>query len=90
MYYVTTKGRGNVTLFLVDRRIFKDRWWVTDRDSAMAFKKYSAAQAQANKLRYKDPQVMGEHEAKEVSIENLQREILNEEHPFSSEALGQD
>lgn len=88
-YYVTTQGRGGIRLFLVDRTKTKRHWWTTSLVTAMAFYKESAAQIQANKLHYKTPVVVNSNVAKILERENEEKEILNEVHPFSSEALGQ-
>ncbi|MDD4972498.1 MAG: hypothetical protein PHT07_23960 [Paludibacter sp.] len=88
-YYVITQGRGNITLFLVDRHKTKRQWWCTDLSLAMAFDKYSAAQYSADRLRYKHPDVVDFETARELERENMHNEVINSEHPFSSEALGQ-
>ena len=52
MYVVTKEGRGDVTLFLVDRSKIKDRWWSSDYLDAFRFEKESVARTQARKLKY--------------------------------------
>ena len=39
-YYVTTQGRDNVTLFLVDRNKTKKHWWTMSLTNAMVFNKH--------------------------------------------------
>ena len=87
-YYVITQGRNNTTLFLIDRSFNKNKWWTTSLSDAMAFKKESAAYYSAKKLIYKSPEVVNYNEAKILENTN-DFNICNEEHPFSSEGLGQ-
>jgi len=89
-YYVTTQGRNNVTLFLVNRRITKKSWWTVDLIDAMEFNKHSAAIIQCNKLRYKSPCVVDSKEAHRLCGYNDHVMAEIGEHPFSSEALGQE
>lgn len=89
-YYVTTKGRGKVTLFLADRTKTKSQWWCTDLSLAMAFIKRDAAEYSARRLRFKSPEVVSFAHAKQLERNNVYYEAENSEHPFSSEALGQD
>ncbi len=89
-YYVTTQGRNNLTLFLVDRRFTKKQWWTTDLSLAIEFRKRSAAEYSCKRLRYKDPCVVDSRTANQIAAENLHIECELDEHPFSSEALGQD
>lgn len=88
-YYVTTQGRGGLTLFLVDRTKTKKRWWSTSLYNAMAFVKESAAEYSAKNLRYKNPTVVDSRIAKMLESENDHKEATNDIHPFSSEGLGQ-
>lgn len=89
-YYVITQGRNNLTLFLVDRSRTKKHWWTTSLVDAMAFKKESAAEYSAKRLRYKNPCVVSYKEAIIIERENDFTNVMLEEHPFSSDALGQD
>lgn len=89
MYYVTTQGRHNLTSFLIDRRVSKSSWWTLELDLAMAFRKKEAAKVQANKLTYKNPEVVDSTTAKYLEAENLSKIPDLEEYPYSSEALGQ-
>ncbi len=84
-YVVTTEGRGGIALFLVDRRRTKSMWWATDIASAMIFEKESAAEIQARKLRYKNPEVVPVNEAAILSRQNDDR--ADDTHPFSEEAF---
>ena len=90
-YVVLTKGRNNMFLFLIDRTKTKKCWWSYDLHDVMIFHKHSAAQIQASKLKFKSPEVITIEEAKRLSAQN-DRNYPYEyyEHPFSSEALGQD
>ena len=90
-YIVITEGRKNMTLFLVNRNIIKNKWWSTYWTDSFIFKKQSAAQIQANKLRFKSPRVITVEKAMLLSAENDRNWNYElEEHPFSSEALGQE
>ena len=89
-YYVITEGRNQLTLFLVDRTKTKKQWWTCDLALAMQFYKESAAKIQANKLRFKNPQVVNSNDAKRIENKNTHFAAIAEEHPFSSEALGQE
>ena len=87
-YYVTTQGRNNTTLFLIDRSFNKNKWWTTSLLDAMAFKKESAAKYSARNLVYKNPEVLNYNEAKILENRNDYNSSMTE-HPFSSDALGQ-
>ena len=87
-YYVTTQGRNNTTLFLIDRSLNKNKWWTASLPDAMAFKKESAAKYSARKLIYKSPEVVNYNEARILENRNDYNSSMTE-HPFSSEALGQ-
>lgn len=89
-YYVTTQGRDNITLFLVDRKKTKKHWWTMDLINAMAFRLRSAAEYSANRLKYKNPCVVDYNEAKKMEQDNTWNLNQLEVHPFSSDALGQD
>lgn len=88
-YLVVTEGHKDTTLFLVDRRKTKKQWWTYSTCLAMKFNSRSEAQEQANKLIYKNPRVVSFQEAQKLENDNDYECSLNEEHPFSSEALGQ-
>jgi hypothetical protein len=88
-YYVTTKGKGNVTLFLVDRSKTKQHWWTLSLINAMSFRNESAAEYSAKRLRYKTPSVVNSKEAKILENENDFKCEMMEEHPFSSDAIAQ-
>lgn len=78
-------------LFLVDRTKTKFKWWTYDWSEAMQFHKESAAMIQSNKLRYKNPTVITIDEAIRMSkLNDVNFDYKSQEHPFSSEALGQD
>ena len=88
-YIVMTQGRKSMFLFLVDRTRIKSRWWSYSVSDAMQFRKESAAKIQARKLVYKSPEVISYSEA--CRLERLNDMNYDyDEHPFSSEALGQD
>lgn len=70
MYIVTTKGRENMHLFLVDRTKIKDRWWSYKWDDAIIFQKLKAAQTQIKKLRYRSPEVITLNQAKLLTRKN--------------------
>ena len=90
-YVVMTHGRKGMFLFLVDRTKTKKAWWSYDWTDAIQFQKQTAAQIQANKLRFKEPTVITVNEAMRLSKENDRNfDYEGQEHPFSSEALGQD
>ena len=90
-YVVMTHGRKGMFLFLVDRTKTKKQWWSYEWNDAMQFHKESAAQIQASKLRYKEPTVITINEAIRLSKENDKNyDYEAMEHPFSSDALGQD
>ena len=91
MWLVITKGRRDKTLFLVDRSKIKNRWWSTSWDGGMLFKSMEAAEIQARKLMYKEPEVVSLSTAKQLCRENERNiDYDSMEHPFSSDALGQD
>lgn len=90
-YIVMTHGRKGIFLFLVNRKITKNNWWTCSTVDAIQFNSIEAARNQANKLHYKSPTVITLNEA--ISLEkrnemNIDYESM--EHPFSSEALGQE
>jgi hypothetical protein len=89
-YFITTQGRNELTLFLVDRSVTRKKWWTTKLYEAMKFRKYSSAEYSLKKLKYKNPSIVGENEAKRIENENLHINCEFDIHPFSSEALGQD
>ena len=89
-YYITTDGRNGVSLFLIDRSTNKKQWWTTSLYNAIQFTSRLAAEEQCDKLRYKNPRVIDGAEAAELESENDHVQAINEVHPFSSEALGQD
>lgn len=89
-YYVITESRRNdMTLFLVDRTLTKRQWWTTEEHLAMRFNKKSAAEYSAKNLTFNTPEVITAAEAQEIFNRQEARNIEDEEHPFSSEALGQ-
>ena len=89
-YYVVTSGQDGVHLFLVDRKKTKKSWWTVSLDLAMEFDRHLAAMYSANRLRYKDPRVVGSVEAGKLEDENTQTLADLDVHPFSSEGLGQE
>lgn len=87
-YYIVTKGRrDNQMLFLVDRNKTKSKWWTTILSQAIGFDKKSAAKVQLSKLVYNDPQIVDSRNTKSIERENEMNDY--NEHPFSSEGLGQ-
>ena len=89
-YYVVTEGRDKITLFLVDRNKTKKHWWTMSLTKAMAFHSESAAETVISRLKYKNPRVVNHTEAIRLEHENDYNCAIIEEHPFSSEALGQE
>jgi len=88
MWVVATDGRrGNKTLFLIDRSQCKNKWWSEEVCLAMKFNKLSAAEIQASKIRYNNPRVIHLNEAKEIADDQFNPDDL--EHPYSTDALGQ-
>ena len=59
-------GKNGINLFLVDRSETKSRWWTADLTNVMIFRRLESAQTQANKLRFKNPQVVDWETAKEI------------------------
>ena len=81
----------NQSLFLVDRSKIKNRWWTSDWTEAMQFYKESAAKIQASKLQKNNPRVITINQAILLTRENERNfDYDSLEHPYSSEALGQD
>lgn len=90
-FVIITQGRKNMTLFLVNRAKIKDRWWSYDCFDAIKFFNLESAKTQAKKLRFKNPEVISFNTAKVLSSRNEQLYDYDAlEHPFSSEALGQE
>ena len=90
-YIVNVQGRGDISLFLVDRNKTRNRWWSSSLDQAIQFEYKEAAQHQANKYHFKSPEVVSWRLAKSLERENERNiDYDSMEHPFSSEALGQD
>lgn len=84
-YLVIQDSRRNgKPLFLVDRRHTKSKWWTSVVDEAMWFKNESAALIQSRKLIFNNPGIITLKEAQEIEEEHF------DDHPFSSEALGQE
>jgi hypothetical protein len=77
MFYVTKVGRRNLTLFLANRAIVKDKWWVTDTTLAMTFEKESAAKIQAGKLKYGVIRVVSSETAKRIASDNMYDEVID-------------
>jgi len=69
-YIITRSGRNGETLFLVDRKKIKDRWWSTNLMDAIQFNKESAANYSANRLKYGNPEVLNWHEAVKADNDN--------------------
>lgn len=88
MYVVITHGRNNKILFLVNRKFIKNRWWSYNVDDAFVFRKKEAAETQKNKLTYKKPEVIPLEEAERISNDQMM-DVFDDDHPFSSEGLGQ-
>ena len=90
-YIVMTTGKKGMYLFLVDRKKIKNRWWSIDWSDAMQFQKESAAIIQSKKLKHRSPEVISIKTAIKLSKENdINFDYESLEHPFSSDALGQD
>lgn len=89
-WFVTQDGKNDITLFLADRKKTRTQWWTSQLDLAMEFEKEESASVQLKKLRYNNPQVVNYENALEIYHSNQHHQIINEEHPFSSDALGQD
>ena len=89
-YYVVSDGKNGVNLFLIDRNKSKSAWWTPDLYNAIAFNKSSAAEYSAKRLIYRNARVISELEAKELEKDNMHILAELDDHPFSSEALGQD
>lgn len=85
-FVIMQEGKQGTNLFLVDRSQTKSCWWSAELSSAMIFRKQSAADIQCRKLYYNNPQVIPLSVAHEYEMDN----IFTEDHPFSSDALGQE
>ncbi len=85
-FVIMQEGRQGTYLFLVDRRQTRSCWWSTELTSAMIFRKQSAADTQCRKLHFNHPQVIPLSAAHEYEMDN----IFTGDHPFSSDALGQE
>lgn len=86
-----THGRKGMFLFLVDRNKHKNKWWSYDWSDAIQFTSLDAANIQSSKYKYKSPSVITITEAIRLSKENDKNYDYEAfEHPFSSDALGQD
>jgi hypothetical protein len=86
------REKGSRYLFLVDRSACKSKWWTPTLGIAMVFEKESAANIQASKLRKNHPRVVSVGRAMEMEKINEQvadRCAQFDDHPFSSDALGQ-
>jgi len=87
--YVIMQGdvfqRGGMS-FLVDRSQSRKQWWTKTLELAMIFRKASAANIQCRKLHHNHPQVVPLSAALDFEAENIE----TSDHPFSSEALGQE
>lgn len=89
-FVIQCDGEDNMNLFLVDRNKNRSKWWTCDLDDAMIFRKQSAANIQAGKLRFKNPKVIPYAEARKMERSNaVNYSYESQEHPFSSEGLGQ-
>lgn len=75
-YLVMADGENNKKIFLVDRRVYKSKWWTTNSDLAMKFYSYEAAKTQAEKLRFKNPTVVNQYKAGSISNEQFYGIIL--------------
>jgi hypothetical protein len=82
-YYVVTKGRNKETLFLVNRNLTKTFWWSSDISVAMVFNKESAAQYSADRLKYRQPEVIDHEEAMNIERKNKHKEALKNISSFS-------
>jgi len=87
MWVIVTKGINEKTLFLIDRKATKRKWWSERLDQAMIFRKESAAIIQAKKLRYRNPEVISLLEAKRIAENQESKYLMNEEyrHPLDLE-----
>lgn len=57
-FLVSTIGADGKTLFLVDRKICKSKWWSDGISDAMHFNFLSAAQFSCSRLKFNDPKVL--------------------------------
>ena len=87
MYLIASEGRNNITLFLIDRKQDKSKWWTSSLHNAMIFMNESVARKQCSKLRYNNPDVITLSEAERCEQENHHYEAINDVHPFSEEAF---
>lgn len=80
MFVVACSSRHDhhVTLFLVDRKKCKTRWWSDTLDDAIKFQKKEAAEVQCKKLSKNYPRVMN-------FVDALKAEALNDETAFTKE-----
>lgn len=85
-YVIKTTGSRGQPVYMVDRRKNKNQWWTSHLESAKVFESLEAALNQVSKLKYNDPEVITMKEAKELSRDSFEYD----EHPFSSDALGQE
>lgn len=81
-FLIVCDGRNDVTLFLVDRAKSKKNWWTTDTDDAIHYRSEYAAGYAAKRLRYKNPRVITETEARQLEGDNLAVLAENDTHPF--------
>jgi len=88
-YIVVKNGRDNIKLFLVNRNVTKKKWWTIHLHDAIQFRKESAAEHSASHLRFGDCFVATYEEAQKLEKDNMHELAMLDEHPFSSEALGQ-
>lgn len=85
--------QSDVLLFYVDRHLTKKFWWSYDLDYAMYFTSKDEAQKIVDGLKYGKFSIITEDKAremrKEVDREHERNHPEYDDHPFSSEALGQ-
>lgn len=68
-YYVTIKGRQKTNLFLVDRSVENELWWVDNLEKAQIYDEVQGIYT-ANKLKFKAARLVDEKEAKRLEEEN--------------------
>jgi hypothetical protein len=84
------EGKNGIFLFLVDRNKVKEKWWTTNLNQAIQFQKHTAAEIQAKKLNFGNPEVVNYDTALKLVMENERNYDYNkEEHIFSNEAFKQ-
>ena len=94
MKYVIQKTSSSELLFYVDRNKTKSFWWSYNPIYALLFTSKEVAQEKANSLKYGKFEVITEEQMKQRRKSKDFNHGVNtkfnyNEHPFSSEGLGQ-